>query len=275
MLRGYRGIILAVGLILAGTNHANAEGGDQQKQATQSAAQSLSEIAATNREQAERTKRSDQEEAPCGQGKYDSDADLCAQWKAADAASDSAWWAWAAGIAGVVSTVGVITALGIGLHSNWIARDTAKRQLRAYISIEPGGIEASKGGLSRVPFNIINNGQTPAYELEHVGDFVIVEGSPMEFAPSESGRPDGQAAITDQSLGPNSNRFSYAYLEANLCAPFMDKIAAKEAAIIHYGHMTYMDVFGDRHRTSFAFYHWGEKLSDLESKRCRFGNDAT
>ena len=212
---------------------------------------------------------------PCHQPEGQGESELCAQWKAADAAADSAWWAAVGSFAGAISTALVIVALYFAFKSNWIARDTAKRQLRAYISIEPGGINEAQNGLSRVPFNIINNGQTPAYELEHGGDFVVIEGNPMEFDPSLDGRLDGQTAVTDQSLGPNSNRFSYAYLEAALCAPFLAQIDKKEAAIIHYGYVTYKDAFGERHRTSFAFYHWGEVLSDLESKRCRFGNDAT
>ena len=275
MLRGCRLYFAAIGLALTCANHAYAESGKQQAQAEQSVADSLKNIATAYDQQAERAQRADQDEAPCGQGQYGSSADLCAQWKAADAAADSAWWAWAGGIIGLGSLVGIFAAIGLAFHSNWIARDTAKRQLRAYISIEPGGINESKDGLHSVPFNIINNGQTPAYEMEHGGDFVVTTGNPLEFDPSVDGRLNGQTAVTDQSLGPNSNRFSYAYLEAELCVPFLAKIDKKEAAIIHYGYVTYKDAFGDRHRTSFAFYHWGEELSDLESKRCRFGNDAT
>ncbi len=272
MLRGYRSIILALGLVLAGAGEPPRASQEPKVQAVQS---ELAKAAETVSAAISSIKAPVEESPPCDPGKDNRNSDLCAQWKAADAAANSAWWAWVSGLAGIVSLFGVIFALVLALHSNWIARDTAKRQLRAYISIEPGGINEVVDGIHRVPFNIINNGQTPAYEMEHGGDFLIVEGNPMEFDPSINGRLTGQTATTDQSLGPNSNRFSYAYLEAALCAPFLDKIDAKEASIVHYGYVTYKDVFGISHRTSFAFYHWGEELSDLESKRCRFGNDAT
>jgi hypothetical protein len=88
-------------------------------------------------------------------------------------------------------------------------------------------------------------------------------------------RTTDAVALTDSMLGPKANRFTYAYLEANLCEPFKDRIAQKKAAIIHYGFVRYRDAFGDQRQTNFAFYHWGEHLSDVESKRCRFGNDAS
>ena len=277
MPRSYRGIILALGLILACSNHAYAEGSGKQPDAQQSVADSLRNISSRYDEQAERVKRADKEDGPCGERQYGSSADLCAQWKAADAASDSAWWAWAAGIAGIVSTLGVVAALAIGWHSNWIVRDSAKRQLRAYLSIEPAGINAANGGLHRVPINLVNSGQTPANNLTHAGDFLIIEGDPRQFNPAVSGRitEETEVADSDNSLGAGANRYTYASLEAELCKTFLDKIHRREAAIVHYGYVAYRDVFGSEHRTSFAFYHWGEELSDLESKRCRYGNDAT
>jgi hypothetical protein len=160
-------------------------------------------------------------------------------------------------------------------ESNNVARETMRRQLRAYVTLEPGGINEAQEALCRAPINIINNGQTPAYRLELNGDFVIFEGDPRQFDPAKHGRLGDETAATDAVLGPRSNRFTYAYLEANRCEPFWGKIAAKQAAIVHYGLLSYQDVFGETHHTAFAFYHWGDDLSDLKSKRCRFGNNAT
>ena len=64
-------------------------------------------------------------------------------------------------------------------------------------------------------------------------------------------------------------------MDEKLPKPFWDKIHKKEAAIIHYGFVRYVDAFGRSQATNFAFYHWGEELSDAESKVCRFGNSAT
>ena len=100
-------------------------------------------------------------------------------------------------------------------------------------------------------------------------------GDPREFDSSVNGRLGNDTAKTTSMLGPHTNRFTYTYLEADVCKPFLERIRKKEAAIIHYGFFRYKDAFRERRQTNFAFYHWGEELSDAESKRCRFGNDAT
>ena len=46
-------------------------------------------------------------ERPCGQGQYDRQSDLCAQWKAADAASEAAWWAMVATFVTALGTFGL------------------------------------------------------------------------------------------------------------------------------------------------------------------------
>ena len=135
MLRGYRLIIIGVGLALACANHAQAKGGNEQPKARQTVETSLEHIAARDDDSAKRAERADLQEAPCGPKQYGSRADLCAQWKAADAASDSAWWAWAGGIVGVGSLLGVLVAIGLAFHSNWIARDSARREHRAYVRL--------------------------------------------------------------------------------------------------------------------------------------------
>jgi len=219
---------------------------------------------------------------PCHNPKGRDESDLCAQWNAANAARDNAFWAkwgvWITGI-GIIGLLITIVqgrmALERAHDANEIARESSERQLRAYIMIEPQGVNVPEDGLMRVPMDIINNGQTPAYNLEIAGDFLIVDGDPRQFDPAIHGRLGDDTASTDGILGPGSNRFSYAYMEAELCAPFWGGICDKNAAIIHYGYLKYRDVFGKERKTNFAFYHWGEELSDVESKRCRFGNSAT
>lgn len=165
MLRGYRLYFAALGLALSCANHAYAESDKQQSEAEQSIAKSLGDIAASNNQQTKRAKRADQDEAPCGQGQYGSNADLCAQWKAADAASDSAWWAWAGAIIGLASLVGVFVALGLALHSNWIARDSARREHRAYVSLtldKKRIFQLEFGKPFIVVLEVLNYGLTPA-----------------------------------------------------------------------------------------------------------------
>jgi hypothetical protein len=277
---GRRIAVILGALLSLAAYQADAKGGGEQGATNNTVAASLQNISASHRQPTKRPQSTEEDETKCGPEQYGSHADLCAQWKAADAATDSAWWAWVSGLVGFGSLIGVLVALGIALHSNWIARDTARRQLRAYLTVEPGGVCQPEDGLHPVPIDLINNGQTPAYDLEHGGDFLVITGDPRQFDPDADGRlaqlnPADCVAQTDAVLGPNTNRFTYAYIEEKMITKAnWAKIHAKEAAIIHYGFFRYKDVFGERHQTNFAFYHWGQDLSDVYSKRCRFGNDA-
>lgn len=276
MPRGYwRIIIAAVGwLILAATPVPNSSTRAEQDNAATKVERSLEAIAGAQNKIAEATDPGEYD-LRCGDSEYNNNSDLCAQWYAARAARDAADWAYWALIVGLIGSAGIIVALLLTIDSNRIARDTAKRQLRAYISIEPGGVNKAIDGRHRVPLNIINTGQTPARDLELFGDFLIVTGSPLEFNPETHGRFSGQLASTDQSLGGQTNRWTFAYMESEMAKPFLDEIAKRTMAIVHYGFIQYKDVFGNTWRTGFAFYHWGEELSDLDSKRCRFGNYST
>lgn len=118
----------------------------------------------------------------CGQTIYKSNDELCAQWKAADAARDAANWSW---LQLILSAFGVI-GLGWTLWFNFralslseanaaetkealeIARDSEKRHLRAYIGVEE--VEASgwtDDGAPIVRIGIKNFGQTPAFNVQY------------------------------------------------------------------------------------------------------------
>jgi hypothetical protein len=169
MLIGFRGIIVAFGLVLVCANHAHAKSGDQQSTTQEAIAESLQDIATAKRQEAERAERADKDESPCGEGQYGSNSDLCAQWKAADSAANSAWWAWVASVSTIISTAAVVVAIGLTYQSNLIARDTARRQLRAYIVFD--GLKANAhsghGGGIRYAVLLRNVGQTPSQKVLH------------------------------------------------------------------------------------------------------------
>jgi hypothetical protein len=219
---------------------------------------------------------------PCYHAEDKDAADLCAQWrsamageKAAHEARRATTWSIVATLLNALGLMAVGAALYLTVQSNRIARDTARRQLRAYLYIEPGGVNEAAEGLHRMPFNIINSGPTPAHDLETFGDILIVGGSPRDFDPSKDGRYSGETLKTTSALGANNNRWSYAYLEQDVAAPYWEDITTKKKAILHYGFVRYKDIFDNSHETHFAFYHRGEELSDLTSLRCTYGNNAT
>ncbi|MEF2071844.1 hypothetical protein [Consotaella aegiceratis] len=102
------------------------------------------------------------------------DASLCAQWRAADAAKQSAKYAWWS----VVSAALFALALVPAWWANWIAKNNGHKQLRAYLGCDE--IELIAGGLNgpyvRMP--VRNFGQTPAYSVT-VRSQPIFDGEPI------------------------------------------------------------------------------------------------
>ena len=105
-------------------------------------------------------------EAPCDPGDDRRQSDLCAQWKAADAAREAARYAlWSILIGGV-------SILGLGLNfwqtrkalkrareANEIARKVGQVQTRAYVAVENAWLDVKA---RRIEFYTFNSGQSEA-----------------------------------------------------------------------------------------------------------------
>jgi hypothetical protein len=93
----------------------------------------------------------------CRQGEDERSSELCAQWKAADAASDAARWAMASFFVGFMGTVLLVWTL-------WETRQTARRELRAYVYAK--GLrwqQVQNGGMPHIEVKAVwgNAGTTP------------------------------------------------------------------------------------------------------------------
>lgn len=231
--------LVAAALILAASAPPQPVASPKQASAEQQAADSLSNIAATYKEQAERAERSKETE-PCGKGDDRRYSDLCAQWKAADAASLSAWLGW-------ISLVGVIAALVLNAHSNWIASWTARQQLRPYLTVEHAGYFGVKDdGLSpRFSISYINKGQTPAYDYRGKTTCYV---APIDHIPTGHTQEEMDALGPD-IVGPGGKvgRFDGPFeITPRERAGYLEKTHA----IFIVGSSEYRDAFG-RH---FGFY---------------------
>lgn len=160
-------------------------------------------------------------------------------------------------------------------NANDLAKESAEKQLRAYVAVEPKGVVAPEEGELCFPLELTNRGQTPATNLEIAVDVVVYQGDARQFNPAEDGRITDDSLDTEVSLGPGAHFYHHGTVTDKFVEPHLDEIAEKRKALIHYGKLLYDDIFGERHTTNFAFYHWGEELTDADSKRCRFGNNAT
>ena len=167
MLRSYWCIILAIaGLTLLGAAEAPQPPANAEQQQTADAKGKPPPIVAPVATKATKIIKAPKKQEPCGNSRYGSNDDLCAQWKAADAARDSANWAWwqlglsALGVLGLGATlwfnfraldlaegasqetkdalaIAERNADAVTSHVR-VAEDTAKRQLRAYLHVKRG-----------------------------------------------------------------------------------------------------------------------------------------
>lgn len=242
MSRSYRCIIFAlVGWLILSGQAPNPSAKAEQPNTQQRIADALTNIAAIYNEQSERAQRSP-DSNPCEPGNDQRDSDLCAQWKAADAATDAAWWAqWAVWIGGA-STILVLIALGLAFQSNWIARDTAKRQLRAYLTLGditfqgPDHLKAPLG----FQLNWQNTGQTPATQVFSRTIFVVFENSTpvdVDYRALDSADPIGPFVV-----GPGQSIAGHRLLMSHSDAL---RVVHGNCTAVAWGRMSYQDIFAD------------------------------
>lgn len=140
-------LLSAFGLMLCGmvTPPSNKAGTDRELvDAVRNAGQSLATLAATSA-------RDD----GCPSGAEVRASDLCAQWKAADAARDAANYAFFSLIAGIIGTSLLVWTL-------WETRTNARAQLRGYMTFKSGSISNVEIGKKvRITFDLTNSGTTP------------------------------------------------------------------------------------------------------------------
>jgi hypothetical protein len=197
MLRGYRGVLIAaIGVVLLGAA-SPPEGGGQAEQAKpeqhQQTAPSPPPVSQPPVESADKPENAN---PPCEAGQDNRNSDLCAQWKAADAAKDSAYWArqsYRLIFAGtVVGAFTLFAAIAAALYAREAARHTetgsiqtersakaaedaiavsreiGEAQARAYISVTKAWFETIDKALPKIILQVRNSGQSPAYDLQVV-----------------------------------------------------------------------------------------------------------
>lgn len=140
MSRGYRCIILAlVGIVLIGAGEPPKGGpqSDQFKEQREIAA-SLREISATLK----RASEPDQSTEPCDPDKPNRKSDLCAQWKAADAAANAAEAGWLQVWIGTVGVgIGLLTLAAAGAAALYAKRAVAETKAGNELTEEIGDLE--------------------------------------------------------------------------------------------------------------------------------------
>lgn len=134
------------------------------------------------------------------------------------------------------------------------ARNTAKRQLRAYISADTGESYSKTGDFVKeqaIPtvHNVIikNCGLTPAHRVRYWGMMQIKE-YPMKWPPQEPADPQFQYCL----LHPGQEKILP--VDMPLGHDERNAILSGEWALYFWGKIFYEDAFGEERRTEFVFF---------------------
>ena len=153
---------------------------------------------------------------------------------------------------------------------NAIAKDTAERQLRAYISVESLVVENVEVGV--VPngvVNIINSGQTPAERLSLAAY--------LGYAYVANPEPIFEIIDTNPltcTVGPQRPYTAYPDAPAVWTEAHAAEFAAGTFGIYIFGEVQYFDVFGKERFTRFRAL-FDKNCRPSFTKTCAAGNDST
>jgi hypothetical protein len=246
MPRGYRCIIVAlVGLTLIGAGEPPKEGSATKQEPTQSellnAASSISAAISNIQIPVEK-------DPGCGDRKDRRESDLCAQWKAADAASDAAQYAYWTMLLGFAGTLLLVATF-------WETRQTSRAELRAYITVDPKVLRLfAKTGEVDAGLAILNTGKTPAFNALWAGNIVVSTDEKLErdLGVTDFRYPQGRS--TKSTI--HAERHAMAGLKSNPPIKIPDLRAAiqgEEVNLYVFGTVWYDDAFSKRRLTNFCF----------------------
>jgi hypothetical protein len=213
---------------------------------------------------------------PCKDPKGNDESDLCAQWNAAQAASDAAQWAWWQMWLSALGVIGLAATLWFNFRALKIAEDqaretvdalevaernaaaaaklaetaerTAERQLRAYISVEAITLGDTKAIATKVSsalwIRIANFGETPAH-LKKISCKIVYSEPDLSLVVYKS-ETDTQFTIA------KGGHIDLPVTVEDVDA-FIHTKGRESGIFIASGELKYVDVFHFARRTNFAF----------------------
>ncbi len=205
-------------------------------------------------------------DSPCEEGKDQRSSDLCAQWKAADSAKSSADATWLFGMLG--SLIGSLTLAAAASAAKWArkaaehtetgaiqagkANITAERmgkaQVRAHLSVQNPEFVISPDGRWTATYEIRNNGQTPAKDIQFYARAYFIRINPDLTQTGTSTSPvmklvkdivrDGNPSLT---------------ISGQIDRAYVDKMTSENAMLTLVSSAEFTDIFNDRHEEPSAF----------------------
>ena len=148
-----------------------------------------------------------------------------------------------------------------------VAKDTEKRQLRAYIVITDFSVVCPDCGddtggppwpfRNTVRYKVENSGQTPAYHVRNTSYWITVdEVGPYAVIADDFAYEDVNL-VEDKfygeiDVGRDKNRDSGGEIKAE-AIPIFKSAVNKEKSLFIYGHVDYCDIFNEPHSTAFCY----------------------
>jgi hypothetical protein len=146
--------------------------------------------------------------------------------------------------------------------------ETTRAQLRAYLSVVVGTAiyqERSKDLMFEAKPSILNNGQTPAYNVRYSAKAEILSDS---VAASYIFREPSAAPQSQSSIGPRENRLMGVLLGYHVAdSEIQDILDGKGKALWVWGIVYYDDVFRRPHFTQFC-----QRITWLKDRSNIYGN---
>jgi|SRR5689334_13171675 len=136
----------------------------------------------------------------------------------------------------------------------YVTNDTARRELRAYLSVESGQtFRQSQRHHTRFEFrpNVVNNGRTPASKVRILSKIELRSGAlPLgfDFSLSAAGVPPGSMA----TIGPGKDRFHTVIFPRTLTWSELRHHAKGNIWFHLWGQVTYEDIFRIERHTYFS-----------------------
>jgi hypothetical protein len=246
MLTGYRGILCAiVGLALVGAGQPPKDTEQAEQEQPQS---ELSRAADSIRSEISDLKEPVEADPPCEPGDDNRDSELCAQWKAADAANNAAEYALWTMLLGFVGTMLLVLTF-------WETRKTARAELRAYVAVDIIRMTLNgRTGQAEVEIRVCNQGQTPAFNSVWCGNVVISTDEKIErdlgVTPRE---PPKEGRGTPTTINGNQSASGSLYNHRPFTKDELLAAIAGEKSLFVFGFVIYRDAFGTRRDTIFCY----------------------
>lgn len=149
-----------------------------------------------------------------------------------------------------------------------VAKDTAERQLRAYVHIEHTGWAPPTGRPGQsVLLTIKNYGTTPAYHVEMFVNIKVIIESGRQF-------PDAARQRGTSIMAPGQIERVVEKISPDISAEVRKDIEEFRAALYVWGTILYRDAFSAARTTKFRFRSIGDDIVSGDFETDEEGNEA-